>query len=170
LSSAKHPRSVFCQMARTTFDDELALLIETSSLAGKIELVSQPKWSRRIYSTQTWQQCDIMTRQDSVSNRPDDARLGGTSEQQIRRAANMGLLLWSVLGAIIGYEAARRRDFSLSKGAVGGFLLGPLAVFLFFMPGTVVHEVQQKTCPYCAETVKADARICMHCNAILTSG
>jgi len=157
-------------MARTTFDDELALLIETSSLAGTIELVSQPKWSRRVYPTQTWQQCDIMTRQDSVSNRPDDARLGGTSEQQLRRAANMGLLLWSVLGAIIGYEAARRRAFSLSRGAVGGFLLGPLAVLLFFVPGTVVHEVQQQKCPYCAETVKADARICTHCSAILTAG
>ncbi len=79
----------------------------------------------------------------------------------------MELLLWSVLGAAIGHVAARSRGFSLAKGVVVGFLLGGLAVVLFFVPGTVVPDVQRRECPYCADRVKADVRICTSCGALL---
>ena len=42
------------------------------------------------------------------------------------------LMLWPLMGAIIGAVAAVRRNFSLLGGVLGGFMLGPLAVFLFF--------------------------------------
>ena len=70
----------------------------------------------------------------------------------------------------MGYVAARRRGFPLAKGVAGGLLLGPLALVLFFLPGTVLHDVRHRQCPYCADQVKADARVCTHCNAILISG
>ena len=81
----------------------------------------------------------------------------------------MELLLWSVLGAAIGHVAARRRGFSPAKGLVVGFLLGGLAFVLFLVPGTVVPDVQQRECPYCAHRVTADARICTNCSALLVT-
>ena len=82
----------------------------------------------------------------------------------------MGFLLWSVLGAAVGYVAGLRRGFSPAKGAVGGFLLGPLAVVLFVVPVSVVPNVRQQKCSYCGERVRADARVCTHCHALLISG
>lgn len=79
----------------------------------------------------------------------------------------MELLLWSVLGAAIGHMAARRRGFSLAKGVTVGFLLGGLAMLLFFVPGTVVPDAQLRECPYCDDRIEADVRICTSCGALL---
>ncbi len=82
----------------------------------------------------------------------------------------MGLLLWSGLGAAIGYMAARHRGFSWAKGVAAGVLLGPLACVLFFVPDMVVQDVPDRKCPYCTSSVAADTRVCAQCHAILTSG
>lgn len=82
----------------------------------------------------------------------------------------MGLLLWSVLGSAVGYAAGQRRGFSPVMGAVFGFLLGPLAVALFVVPVAVVPHARRLKCPYCADWVRADARVCTHCHAILIGG
>ena len=83
----------------------------------------------------------------------------------------MGLLLlfWAGLGGLVGYLAAQRRGFSPASGVVAGLLLGPLAVVLFFVPGTVLDTVHQQQCPYCAGWVTSKTRVCMHCSAILIS-
>ena len=82
----------------------------------------------------------------------------------------MGFLLWSVVGAAMGFVAARRHGFSRTRGVVGGLLLGPLAVVLFFAARPVVHDMRRRKCPYCADWVEVNARVCTYCNAILIDG
>lgn len=45
------------------------------------------------------------------------------------------MLYWEVFGVVVGGVAAKRRGFSLLGGALGGALLGPLALLLFFVSG-----------------------------------
>ena len=82
----------------------------------------------------------------------------------------MGLLLWTGLGAAVGYVAAEHRGFPVAAGLVAGLVLGPLAFGLFLVPVTVSRTGQQCRCPYCADWVTSNARVCTHCSAILTSG
>ena len=82
----------------------------------------------------------------------------------------MGLLFWAGIGAAVGYVAAHRRGFSPTTGIVAGLVLGPLAVMLFFVPGTLSSTVRQYKCPYCSGWVTSNARVCTHCSAILTRG
>ena len=74
------------------------------------------------------------------------------------------------LEALVGYLAAQRRWFSPALGVVAGLVLGPLAVVLFFVPGTVLDMVHQQQCPYCAGWVTSETRVCAHCSAMLISG
>jgi len=71
--------------------------------------------------------------------------------------------MFAALGALVGVLAAHRRGFSLVAGALGGAFLGPLSFLMFF-----VSSVDRgRTCPQCAERVKADARKCKHCGSEL---
>lgn len=72
-------------------------------------------------------------------------------------------LFWALLGALIGIAAAQRKGFSVAGGVIGGLLLGPLAVLLFFVSG-VTRGDQQRKCPHCAEWVKPEAKVCKHCH------
>jgi hypothetical protein len=76
--------------------------------------------------------------------------------------------LWFVVGAIIGYSAARRRSFSPVKCVGLGALLGPLAIALFLAPAGV-SAPPPLACQYCAEKVLGSARLCHHCGAILVA-
>ena len=60
--------------------------------------------------------------------------------------------------------------FSNLLGVVAGLVLRPLAVVLFFVPGTVLDMVHQQQCPYCAGWVTSETRVCAHCSAMLISG
>ena len=81
----------------------------------------------------------------------------------------MELLFWPLLGALIGAAAAQKKGFSTAAGAAGGALLGPFAFLIFFVSGVSPGE-QQKKCPFCAEWVKAEAKVCKHCHRDLTDG
>jgi zinc ribbon protein len=76
-------------------------------------------------------------------------------------------LVWALIGAMIGVVAAQKKGFSMLVGVLGGLLLGPLALLMFFVSG-VSDSDQNKKCPYCAEWVKAEATICKHCHQPLT--
>ena len=82
----------------------------------------------------------------------------------------MGALFWTALGATVGYFAAKRRGFSPITGAVTGLVLGPLALALFYVPLGIADAKRSTKCPYCAGPVASDARVCLHCGAILQSG
>ena len=82
----------------------------------------------------------------------------------------MGLLFWAGFGAVVGYLAAQHRGFSLATGVVAGLVLGPLAVGLFFVPGTASRTLPSHKCPYCASRVASNTRVCIHCGAIFGSG
>lgn len=72
------------------------------------------------------------------------------------------LLIWPVLGILIGIYAAQKKGFSVVAGAIGGLLLGPLAFLMFFVSG-VTRATETKKCPHCAEFVKFEAMVCKHC-------
>ena len=55
----------------------------------------------------------------------------------------MGFLFWALIGALIGVSAAKKRGLGTASGVVGGMLLGPLAVLMFFVSG------DRKRCPEC---------------------
>ena len=66
------------------------------------------------------------------------------------------LLFFSLLGAIIGIAAAQKRGLHIAAGIIGGLLLGPLAVLMFLI-------TPERKCPFCAETIKKEAKVCPHC-------
>lgn len=67
------------------------------------------------------------------------------------------MLIWAVLGALIGVAAASTKGFSIAGGVIGGILLGPLAILMFLVSGS------GRKCPFCAEYVKNEATVCKHC-------
>jgi len=76
----------------------------------------------------------------------------------------MLLLLIPLLGGLIGDAASQRRGFSPVAGVLGGLLLGPFAVFMFFVSGVTRGDASRK-CPACAEWIKAEAVVCKHCGS-----
>ena len=73
------------------------------------------------------------------------------------------LIFWLLLGALIGAYAAQRKGFSMIGGLLGGALLGPLALLMFFVSGISSADGRQRKCPFCAEWVKPEATVCKHC-------
>ena len=72
-------------------------------------------------------------------------------------------LFLALLGALIGIAAAHRRGFSMAAGVIGGLLLGPLAFLMYFVPGVAGRDSANRKCPFCAEWIKPEAKLCKHC-------
>jgi hypothetical protein len=64
---------------------------------------------------------------------------------------------WVLFGALIGVSAAHRRGFGVAGGVIGGLLLGPLAVLMFFASSNRIR------CPHCQEWINKKATVCSHC-------
>jgi hypothetical protein len=71
--------------------------------------------------------------------------------------------VWMIVGALIGVLAAQKKGFSIVGGVIGGLLLGPLAILMFFVSG-VASGKESRKCPYCAEFIKSEATVCKHCH------
>ncbi|HVS03070.1 MAG TPA: DUF2614 family zinc ribbon-containing protein [Thermoanaerobaculia bacterium] len=76
----------------------------------------------------------------------------------------MECLFWPALGAIIGIGAAYSKGHNMVAFGLGGALLGPLALLLFFASGVASSKERQVKCPHCAEWVKPEANVCKHCH------
>ena len=72
------------------------------------------------------------------------------------------LILWPIIGALIGALAAQKRDFSVVGGVIAGLILGPFAFLMFACKG-ILSSSESRACPFCAERVKPKAIVCPHC-------
>ena len=93
--------------------------------------------------------------------------------------SDIGLIAFPFLLLIIGV-LARRKYHSIGVWVLGTFLLGlvlslmaggvlwtfDLAAFIAIVllaALPVTHGAESKKCPFCAEWVKAEAKVCKHC-------
>ncbi|MEO7972702.1 MAG: hypothetical protein ABIU84_03875 [Thermoanaerobaculia bacterium] len=67
-------------------------------------------------------------------------------------------IAWLILGGLIGVVAADRKHFNMLAGGAVGALLGPFSLLMFFASGAKV-----RVCPFCAEKIAAEAKVCKHC-------
>jgi len=68
------------------------------------------------------------------------------------------LLFWLLFGALVGAHAAQKRGFSVVGGVIGGLLLG------LFAPLMYLAAEHGRKCPFCAERVRLEAKVCKHCH------
>jgi hypothetical protein len=71
------------------------------------------------------------------------------------------VMFWVLLGALIGIAAAQARGFGTASGLIGGMMLGPLAILMFFASSG------RRKCPQCAEWTQKKAKICPHCRSAI---
>ena len=89
--------------------------------------------------------------------------------------------IWAVLGAGNVVSMMARLGPGSEQIAQGVFTFGLIFNFvLFILPGLAVYGIgarltkarepdgSLKPCPYCAETIKIDARVCRYCQRDLT--
>lgn len=68
------------------------------------------------------------------------------------------VLLFAIIGAMIGLAAASRNGFNPGIAALGGVLLGPFALLMLASKSTT-----RRQCPTCAEWVRVEASVCRYC-------
>lgn len=73
------------------------------------------------------------------------------------------LLVWLLVGVVIGYVASVKRGYSPVAGALGGAALGILSPLLFAV-SSVAKTDKTKACPHCAERIKDAATVCRFCS------
>jgi hypothetical protein len=75
----------------------------------------------------------------------------------------MELLLWLVVGGLVGAFIGERKGRT-GQGAVLGAILGPIGWLVVGLgPDYKQPTKETKKCPFCAELVKREAKVCKHC-------
>lgn len=72
----------------------------------------------------------------------------------------MEILLFAMLLGIIPAMIASKKGYSF----LSWYLYGVLLFIIALAHALLVKDKDARTCPYCAETVKAAAKICKHCH------
>ena len=71
------------------------------------------------------------------------------------------LLLWGLCG-LVGLWIASRKGISPLFGFLAGVFLGPLVFLMLFVSGSGFGE-DRRPCPWCAEPIRVEAKVCKHC-------
>jgi zinc-ribbon domain len=74
----------------------------------------------------------------------------------------MDLLLIWLVGRLVGAFVGERNG-RLGQGAVLGILLGPIGWLVVGLGPDYGQAKETKKCPFCAELVKPEAKVCKHC-------
>src|SRR5262245_29738527 len=73
----------------------------------------------------------------------------------------MLLFFWVFFAILVGVFASNRRGRSGGGWFLLSLLISPLLAFLF---AVVCKNLLLRRCPICAEDIKREARICLHCH------
>ena len=72
---------------------------------------------------------------------------------------------WAIVGGLVGAVIGERKGRT-DEGVVLGLVLGPIGWLLVgFGPNykQIKEAKETKKCPFCAELVKREAKVCKHC-------
>lgn len=78
---------------------------------------------------------------------------------------SLGILFlgYWLLSSIVVDIAERKNFTDLGMWRVFGFLFFPIALICVFAKDSKPSKVNMKKCPYCAEYIKKEAKICRYC-------
>ncbi len=79
------------------------------------------------------------------------------------------ILLWAIIGTIVEAIIGDRKGRA-GAGAVLGLVLGPIGWLVVGLGPDYKATRDTKKCPFCAELVKVEARVCKHCGRDLLAG
>lgn len=72
------------------------------------------------------------------------------------------ILFWGVIGALVGLFIGDAKGRT-GAGVVLGFLLGPIGWLIIGIGPNYKEAADTKKCPFCAERVKREGKVCKHC-------
>ena len=74
----------------------------------------------------------------------------------------MELLMWLLVGALLGFVASQKTGDHPVKGILIGARLGPLAL-LMLLAKPASGQSARRPCPHCRTPIPADATVCPQC-------